>query len=199
LFSVSQPAAALWPYFTNDTCRPTQDRTDSCTLGYYGVYVIMATKAKHVKAGIDFARRNNLRLIVRNTGHDFIGRSTGFGSLIINTHSFQDIDWIDSYKGPGSYKGGAVTNGAGVQGETILTQGHAQNPPLVVVTGECPTVGIAGGFVQGGGHGPWTTLKGFCESSEVLVVREALLTDHSGRQRPFLRGHHCLGSICDGQ
>jgi hypothetical protein len=159
----------------------------------------MATKAKHVKAGIDFARRNNLRLIVRNTGHDFIGRSTGFGSLIINTHSFQDIDWIDSYKGPGSYKGGAVTIGAGVQGETILTQGHAQNPPLVVVTGECPTVGIAGGFVQGGGHGPWTTLKGFCESSEVLVVREALLTDHSGRQRPVLRGNHCLGSICDGQ
>lgn len=161
--SVSQPAAALWTYFTNDTCRPTQNPTDSCTLGYYGVYVIMASTPRHVKAGIDFARRNNLRLIVRNTGHDFIGRSTGYGSLIINTHSFQQIDWIDSYKGPGTYKGGAVTIGAGVQGETILSKGHARSPPLVVVTGECPTVGIAGGFIQGGGHGPWTTLKGFCE------------------------------------
>lgn len=161
--STDQPGAALWTYFTNDTCRPTQDPTGSCTLGYYGVYVLTATEPQHVKAGIDFARRNNIRLIVRNTGHDFIGRSTGYGSLIINTHSFQDIKWIDSYKGPGSYKGGAVTIGAGVQGKTILDAGHARNPPLVVVTGECPSVGIAGGFIQGAGHGPWTTLKGFCE------------------------------------
>ncbi|EAQ84293.1 hypothetical protein CHGG_10697 [Chaetomium globosum CBS 148.51] len=171
-WTVSQPAAALWTYFTNDTCRPTQNPTDSCTLGYYGVYVIMASTPRHVKAGIDFARRNNLRLIVRNTGHDFIGRSTGYGSLIINTNSFQQIDWIDSYSGPGAYKGGAVTIGAGVQGETILSKGHARDPPLVVVTGECPTVGIAGGFIQGGGHGPWTTLKGF--SADNVLAFEAI-------------------------
>ena len=196
--SVSQPAAALWTYFTNDTCRPTQNPTDSCTLGYYGVYVIMASTPRHVKAGIDFSRRNNLRLIVRNTGHDFIGRSTGYGSLIINTHSLQQIDWIDSYKGPGTYEGGAVTIGAGVQGETILSEGHARSPPLVVVTGECPTVGIAGGFIQGGGHGPWTTLKGFCEYYSPSSL-DALLTHHSRRQRARIRGHHRLGSLRDGE
>ncbi|KAL2192505.1 hypothetical protein P885DRAFT_72919 [Corynascus similis CBS 632.67] len=171
-WTVSQPAAALWTYFTNDTCVPTQNPTEKCTLGYYGVYVIMATKPQHVKAGIDFARQNNLRLIVRNTGHDFIGRSTGYGSLVINTHSFQQVNWINSYSGPGSYRGGAVTIGAGVQGETILSKGHARNPPLVVVTGECPTVGIAGGFIQGGGHGPWTTLKGF--SADNVLSFEAI-------------------------
>ncbi|KAK0634305.1 hypothetical protein B0T17DRAFT_611344 [Bombardia bombarda] len=157
-WTVEQPAAAIWTYFTNDTCRPTTDATKPCTLGYYGVYVIKATKAAHIKAGVDFARKNNVRLIVRNTGHDFIGRSTGFGTLIINTHSFQNIQWFNNFNNTGI---SAVTIGAGVQGRTILTQGHAQNPPLVVVTGECPTVGIAGGFIQGGGHGPWTTLKGF--------------------------------------
>lgn len=188
-WTVSQPAAALWTYFTNDTCRPTQNPTDSCTLGYYGVYVIMASTPRHVKTGIDFARRNNLRLIVRNTGHDFIGRSTGYGSLIINTHSFQQIDWIDSYKGPGAYKGGAVTIGAGVQGETILSKGHARNPPLVVVTGECPTVGVAGGFIQGGGHGPWTTLKGF-SADNVLAFEAITASGHyvtaNERQNPDL-------------
>lgn len=149
----------------------------------------MATKPQHVKAGIDFARQNNLRLIVRNTGHDFIGRSTGYGSLVINTHSFQQVNWINSYSGPGSYRGGAVTIGAGVQGETILSKGHARNPPLVVVTGECPTVGIAGGFIQGGGHGPWTTLKGFCKTEQEVLVpycASHLLTPHSGRQCSFL-------------
>ncbi|KAK1751039.1 hypothetical protein QBC47DRAFT_417474 [Echria macrotheca] len=159
-WTVSQPAAALWTYATNDTCLPTTDPTEPCTLGYYGVYVIKATTKAHVKAGIDFARKNNIRLIVRNTGHDFIGRSVGWGSLIINTHSFQSVEWINKYNGPGGYRGGAVKLGAGVQGRSILEQGHARNPPVVIVTGECPTVGIAGGFIQGGGHGPWTPLKG---------------------------------------
>ena len=163
--SVQQPAANLWTYFTNDTCRPTQDPTDTCTLGYYGVYVLKATDKAHVKAGIDFARRNNIRLVIRNTGHDFLGRSTGYGSLIINMQHFQDVQWIDRYTGPGTYRGSAVTIGAGVRGKSILAQGHARNPPLAIVTGECPTVGIAGGFIQGGGHGPWSTLKGLGTSS----------------------------------
>ncbi|KAL2256286.1 hypothetical protein VTK26DRAFT_1897 [Humicola hyalothermophila] len=171
-WTTGQPGAALWTYFTNDTCRPTQDPTGTCTLGYYGVYVLTATEPRHVKAGIDFARQNNVRLVVRNTGHDFIGRSVGYGSLIINTHSFQNIEWIDSYQGPGSYRGSAVTIGAGVQGQTILEAGHARNPPMVVVTGECPSVGIAGGFIQGGGHGPWTTLKGM--SADNVLAFEAI-------------------------
>ncbi|KAK4667680.1 hypothetical protein QC763_310680 [Podospora pseudopauciseta] len=172
MWTVEKPGAALWTYFTNETCRPTLNPTDSCTLGYYGVYVISATTRNHIKAGIDFARRNNIRLVIRNTGHDFIGRSTGAGSLIINTHSFQDVNWISSYAGPGSYSGPAVTIAAGVQGRSILEQGHAQVPPKVIVTGECPTVGVAGGFIQGGGHGPWTTLKGL--SADNVLAFEAI-------------------------
>ncbi|KAK4198084.1 6-hydroxy-D-nicotine oxidase [Triangularia verruculosa] len=172
MWTVEKPGAALWTYFTNETCRPTLNPTDTCTLGYYGVYVITATTRNHIKAGIDFARRNNIRLVIRNTGHDFLGRSTGAGSLIINTHNFQDVQWISSYAGPGSYSGHAVTIAAGVQGRSILEQGHAQVPPKVIVTGECPTVGIAGGFIQGGGHGPWTTLKGL--SADNVLAFEAI-------------------------
>nr|CAE75708.1 related to isoamyl alcohol oxidase [Neurospora crassa] len=145
-WTVEKPADGLWTYFTNDTCRPTSNPSDPCTLGSYGVYVIMATKASHIQAGVNFARRNNLRLIVRNTGHDFLGRSVGYGSLIINTHSFQSLKWTDKYTGPGSYRGPAVTMGAGVQGGDILKAGHALNPPMALVTGECATVGLSGGL-----------------------------------------------------
>ncbi|KAI1505828.1 hypothetical protein F5X99DRAFT_415863 [Biscogniauxia marginata] len=169
-WTVDQPAAELWTYFTNDTCRPTADSTEPCTLGYYGIYVIVAQSRDHVKAGIDFARENNLRLIIRNTGHDFIGRSTGWGALVINTHSFQDVVFSTEYDGPGNYTGGSVTIGAGVQGRALLTQANAQEPPVLVLTGECPTVGIAGGLVQGGGHGPLTPLYG-------LVADNALSFD----------------------
>ena len=180
---IDHPTAGLWTYFTNDTCRPTTNPADTCTLGHYPALVIMAKTTAHIKAGIDFARNNNLRLIIRNTGHDFLGRSVGWGALVINTHSFQDVSFTNSWSGPGGYKGSAITVGAGVQAIKALQLAHAQKPPKVMVTGECAvrfdmvhswlplqdqsltrnsqTVGVAGGLVQGGGHGPLTTLKGF--------------------------------------
>ncbi|KAK4246727.1 hypothetical protein C7999DRAFT_41881 [Corynascus novoguineensis] len=160
-FQIELPAAGLWTYFTNDTCRPTTTPTDTCTLGYYPVLVIMAKTAAHIQAGVDFARENNLRLIIRNTGHDFLGRSVGWGALVINTHSFQDIKFSDAWSGAGDYSGPAVTVGAGVQAFEVLKQANALKPPKIMVTGECATVGVAGGLVQGGGHGPLTNFYGF--------------------------------------
>ncbi|KAK3685229.1 hypothetical protein B0T22DRAFT_213381 [Podospora appendiculata] len=160
-FQVDLPAAGLWTYFTNDTCRPTTNPTDTCTLGYYPVLVITAKTTDHIQAGIKFANKNNLRLIVRNTGHDFLGRSVGWGALVINTHNFQDITVTNSWQGAGGYTGSAVTVGAGVQAFKALKTLHELSPPRVMVTGECATVGVAGGLPQGGGHGPLTNLYGF--------------------------------------
>ncbi|KAK4222438.1 6-hydroxy-D-nicotine oxidase [Podospora fimiseda] len=176
-----QDATLLWKYFTNSSCVPTTDPSSPCTPGYYGTYVIRTSKKEHIKAGVDFARKNNLRLIIRNTGHDFIGRSTGWGALVINTHRFQDVKFIKKWKGgPKGYTGSAVTVGAGAQGRALLRQAVAQNPPVTVITGECPTVGIAGGFVQGGGHGPLTTIFGLAAdhalSFDVITANGKLVT-----------------------
>jgi FAD/FMN-containing dehydrogenase len=86
----------------------------------------------------------------------FLGRSTGAGALAIWTHRLKSIDfttWSDKH-----YKGPAVTVGAGVLGYEILEASHAKN--LSVVTGECATVGLAGGFTQGGGHSALSTRFG---------------------------------------
>ncbi|TEB03994.1 FAD binding domain-containing protein [Coprinellus micaceus] len=132
----------------------------TCTRGYYGTYVVLAKTRQHIKATIDFARKNNIRLVIRNTGHDFMGRSTGYGSLVLNTHSFKDVTWHKKWAGPGAWKGGAVTVGAGIQGRELWRLANKQSPPQALVTGECPTVGFAGGFIQGGGHGPLASLYG---------------------------------------
>lgn len=63
---------SLFQNFNNDTCLP--DPAAPCSSGGYPVYVINATCADHIKAGVDFARKNNVRLIVKNSGHDYIGR-----------------------------------------------------------------------------------------------------------------------------
>ncbi|KAF2276086.1 FAD-binding domain-containing protein [Westerdykella ornata] len=154
------PVAELWPLYTNNTCLPTSNPDATCTRGYYGDYVILATKEAHIKAGVDFARNYNLRLIIRNTGHDFMGRSTGYGSLIINTHSFKKTQFITKYSGPGDWTGSAAVVGAGVQGRELYRKAFAQSPKVVIVGGECPTVGWAGGYVQGGGHGPLSGIYG---------------------------------------
>lgn len=36
--------------------------------------MINATCKEDVKAGVDFARENNVRLNVKSTGHDYMGR-----------------------------------------------------------------------------------------------------------------------------
>jgi hypothetical protein len=45
-----------------------------CDLGNTPVYSINATKSEHVAAGIKFAKQNNVRLVIKNTGHDIRGR-----------------------------------------------------------------------------------------------------------------------------
>ncbi|KAH7021908.1 isoamyl alcohol oxidase [Ilyonectria destructans] len=174
-WTINQQALLIWKYWTNVTCLPTDDPTSPCTLGFYGVYVIEAKTRHHIASGVKFARRNNLRLAIRNTGHDFAGRSTGWGTLVINTHSLKDITVHDKWKGPSSYKGGAITIGAGVQGYELMRSAQAHNPPLAVVAGECPTVGPAGGFIAGGGHSPLSSVYGLAADNtlqfEVITAK----------------------------
>lgn len=151
-----QQVTNMWTFYTNHTCNPSANsRSATCTLGHLPEYVIMAKTREQIKAGVDFARTNNLRLIIRNTGHDFMGRSTGFGSLAINTHSFKSVEFIKQYTGPGNWTGSAVTVGSGIQGRELYRLANQQSPKVIVVGGECPTVGLAGGYIQVSGfmHG----------------------------------------------
>ncbi|KAL8845802.1 MAG: hypothetical protein Q9198_011352, partial [Flavoplaca austrocitrina] len=98
--------------------------------------------------GLAFATEHNIRLVIRNTGHDYNGKSTGAGSLSIWTHHLKDVDFFD-YQDD-RYAGKAYKIGAGVQGIELYEAGNKVG--LTVVSGECPTVGVAGGYTQGGGH-----------------------------------------------
>lgn len=85
--------------------------------------------------------------------YSYLGRSTGAGALSVWTHYLNGIEykeWSDS-----AYQGSAFKVGAGVMGYQILEA--AKSKGHVVVTGECPTVGLAGGYTQGGGHSALST------------------------------------------
>ncbi|KAG6365629.1 hypothetical protein INS49_007240 [Diaporthe citri] len=138
------------PIFANESCDPFTGREAQCIIGSYVQYIVNATGASDYIATLDFARKRNIRLIIRNTGHDYLGKSTGAGAIALWTHHLKDIAVLD-YSST-AYTGKAVKMGAGVQ--AAEAQAVANAAGLVVVEGDCPTVGLAGGYTQGGGTGP---------------------------------------------
>ncbi|KAL2049054.1 hypothetical protein ABVK25_010650 [Lepraria finkii] len=71
-FHAKDPVSVDQPNWENDACLP--DSKYPCNLQQFPNYVINATEAAHVKAAVEFARVQDVRLIVKGTGHDYLGR-----------------------------------------------------------------------------------------------------------------------------
>jgi len=87
--------------------------------------------------------------------HSYFGRSTGAGALAVWTHHLNNIEfipWSDA-----QFKGTAMKMGAGVMGYQAAQAADAAG--VIAVTGECPTVGLAG-FTMGAGHSALSTSLG---------------------------------------
>ncbi|KAF4449047.1 hypothetical protein F53441_7697 [Fusarium austroafricanum] len=153
------PVSVIYDQYSNWTCLP--DAKYPCSASGYPAYVVNVTKPGHIKIGIDFARENNIRLIVKNTGHDYMGRSIAPGSLSLWTHHLKDITYHkDSFKLYNSntvIHSDAVTVGAGAQMYDVYSA--LDKLGRVVVGGGGKTVGL-GGYVTGGGHGLLSTKHG---------------------------------------
>ncbi|KAH6888514.1 hypothetical protein B0T10DRAFT_441523 [Thelonectria olida] len=176
-------SSVMAPLFANQSCDPFQPRGTSCALGNYVRYAVNASRTSDIIAAVKFAEQKNIRFVIRNTGHDYLGRSTGAGALSVWTHHLKDtkvINWKDS-----SYAGKALKVGAGVQGFEALEVAHAAG--LIVVTGECPTVGLAGGYTQGGGHSALSTVFGLAADNtlefEVVTPTGKLLKASKTKNR----------------
>ncbi|RYP39081.1 hypothetical protein DL767_002344 [Monosporascus sp. MG133] len=147
---LDDPVNVMSPYWMNRTCSPFAGPNGSCTLGNLASYAINVTAAEDAIAGVKFAQSNNVRLIVKNTGHDFLGRSSGKGALALWTHNLKKTSFLN-YKSS-FYTGPAMRIGAGITNIEMYEAAHAKG--YRAVGGSCPTVGAGGGYTQGGGHGP---------------------------------------------
>ncbi|KAK4160555.1 FAD-binding protein [Cladorrhinum sp. PSN259] len=182
------PSSPMQYTSTNNSCNPfDSDPSAPCSIGNHAVYAINATAPAHVQAGIAFARQHNIRLVIRNTGHDYLGRSTGPHSLAIWTHNLKSTELISSWGGPGDYKGPAMKLGAGVMGIDAYRAAHTEG--LVVVGGNCPTVGLSGGYTQGGGLGPLTSVHGLAADQVLewtVVTADGALVTANANSNPDL-------------
>ena len=110
------------------------------------------------KAGVRFVQAHDLRVAIKSSGHDYLGRSTAKNSLLLWTAYFKNITFTDHFIVDGSDHGPAVTVGSGVGLKTIYAAAKAQGK--MFVGGTAATVSPAGGYIQGAGHSGFSPLYG---------------------------------------
>ena len=174
---IKSSSSIMAPYFTNQSCDPFAPKDAKCVVGSYVKYAVKATCPSHFQKTLAFATKHNLRLVIRNTGHDYHGKSTGAGALALWTAHLKDIKVLRNYRSK-VYNGPAIKMAAGVLVEEANEA--AQKAGLVLVTGNCPTVGVVGGYTQGGGHGPLSSAYGLSADNvlewEVVTGTGKILT-----------------------
>ncbi len=58
-------------YWSGRGCDPFTPRNQSCQLGNYVSYAANVSSARDAAVAVSFARQHNIRLVVRNTGHEY--------------------------------------------------------------------------------------------------------------------------------
>jgi FAD/FMN-containing dehydrogenase len=170
------------PYFIGDNPALTQ------TTGWIDAWTsrpsacaVAAETTADVVAAVNFARDNNLRLVVKGGGHSYLGTSTAADSLLIWTRRMGAITPHDAFVPRGCADGvppvPAVSVGPGAiwrqAYDAVTTQGGRY-----VQGGGCLTVGVAG-LVLGGGFGSYSKLFGTAAAS--LLEAEVVTADGAVR------------------
>ncbi|KAI7083915.1 FAD binding domain protein [Hortaea werneckii] len=180
---LDDPIEMFSPVYQGLTCQPPSwYNSGGCTQGGYPTYTVNVSTAAQLQVAVNFARNQGLRFVIKNTGHDFSGKSGGAGSLSVWVHNLKDIAYFPSYNDATTdYNGPAFKAGAGVQVYEIYAA--ARDHGLVTVGGEGQTVGAMGGYVQGGGHSPLSSLLGMAADQvlnyEVVTADGRFVTANS--------------------
>jgi FAD/FMN-containing dehydrogenase len=145
------------------------------------VYAVAAAKTEDVVAAVNFARENQLRLVVKGGGHSYQGTSNAADSLLVWTRAMNDITLHDAFVADGcagkQSPQPAVTIGAGAIWmhvyDAVTTTGGRY-----VQGGGCATVGVAG-LIQSGGFGSFS--KNYGIAAAALLEAEVVTADGAVR------------------
>ena len=131
-------------------------------------YAVTAENTGDIVAAVNFAREHHLRLVIKSTGHDYLGRSNAPDSLLVWTHEMRTVSIAPAFVARGcpdtARRTPAVTVGAGARWLEAY-QAVTVHDGRYVQGGGCTSVGAAGGFMQGGGFGSWSKKYGIAAAS----------------------------------
>jgi FAD/FMN-containing dehydrogenase len=141
------------------------------------VHAVAARDAHDIAAAVNFARQNDLRLVVKGGGHSYQGTSNAPDSLLIWTRHMNEIAMHPAFVPDGCehtlQPQPAVTLGAGTIGmqayDAVTTKGGKY-----VQGGGCTTVCL-GGLIQSGGFGSYS--KHYGTAAGGLLEAEVVTAD----------------------
>lgn len=173
---VNSPTSVMNPFFQyleSQACHPFSDPAISCSGDEHGLFALNVTSAAVAATGLTFARSHDIRVVIKNTGHEYTGKSaSNRDTLTLWTHHLDSISGIPAYRSD-YYNGTAIKLGAGVLAADVMRA--AKGFGVRVVGGFCPSVGVAGGYIQGGGHGPLTSTYGM--AADQVLEWEVVTSD----------------------
>ena len=166
------------PYYLGDEVGLTQ------SLGWVGawtsepsVYAVAAKTTADVVAAVNFARKNNLRLVVKGGGHSYQGSSNAADSLLIWTRQMNAVTLHDAFVGMGCEGRAEPQPSVSVEPGAIWRQAYdavTTKGGRYVQGGGCMTVGVAG-LILGGGFGSFS--KGYGLAAASLIEAEIVTAD----------------------
>jgi FAD/FMN-containing dehydrogenase len=166
------------PYYLGDEVGLTQ------SLGWVGawtsepsVYAVVAKTTQDVVAAVNFARTNNLRLVVKGGGHSYQGTSNAADSLLIWTRHMNAVTLQDAFVGAGCAGNAEPQQAVSIEPGAYWRQAYdavTTKGGRYVQGGGCMTVGVAG-LVLGGGFGSWSKAFGLAGAS--LLEAEVVTAD----------------------
>ena len=166
------------PYYIGDSPAVTQ------TMGWVdawvtkpSAYAVAARNATDVAAAVNFARENNLRLVIKGGGHSYQGTSNAPDSLLIWTRHIHDIALHEDFVPQGCNSTHAPQNAVTVGSGAYWLQAYdavTTKAGAYVQGGGCTTVGVAG-LIQSGGFGSFSKHYGTAASG--LLEAEVVTAD----------------------
>jgi hypothetical protein len=147
---------------------PAEQLYATCSLGTLAAYYIDVRKPSHISAALQFSKEHNLRISIKNTGHDFYGRSVGPNTLAIWTHNLNNMSFYQDFTAsncPSANGHNIGEMGAGVVARDAYR--YFSGYGMDVTGGYEESVGLAGGFAQGGGVGDFTAQYGLMADNAV--------------------------------
>ena len=144
-------------------------------------YAVAARGTSDVVAAVNFARENDLRLVVKGGGHSYLGTSNAPDSLLIWTRAMNAVTVHDAFTPKGCEGKIAPVPAVSAQAGAMwidLYDAVTTKAGRYVQGGGCTTVGVAG-LVQSGGFGSCS--KGFGSAASWLLEAEVITADGTVR------------------
>jgi FAD/FMN-containing dehydrogenase len=145
------------------------------------VYAVAAETRDDVVAAVNFARVNNLRLVVKGGGHSYQGTSNAPDSLLIWTRAMNQIVLHDAFLGQGCDQRQAPQPAVTIESGAMWIDAYlavTTEAGRYVQGGGCTTVGVAG-LIQSGGFGDFS--KRFGIAAAALLEAEIVTADGAVR------------------